>query len=57
MDRVLTVSCLGLEAGRAGGENEGVEGKEGPGPPGWPGVGGVNMGSIWKLKQKVDTSF
>lgn len=46
MDRVLTVSCLGLEAGRAGGEKEGVEGREGPGPPGWPGAGGVNMGSI-----------
>lgn len=54
MDRVLTVSCFGLKAGRAGGEKEGVEGREGPGPPGWPGAGGVNMGSIWKEKEKAN---
>lgn len=54
IDLVLTASCLGLEMGRAGRENEGVEGREDPGATGWPGAGGagtINMGSTWMEKE------
>lgn len=56
IDLVLTTSCLGLEVGRAGGEKEGAEGREDPGAPGWPGAGGagtVNMGSTWRVQERI----